>query len=73
MCRLALHTYRFIFDETIETKWLIKPLYQMVKRFMPDTFRCKRPVEAIISKTMKRYLDKLEIPLYYKNIVISQL
>jgi len=45
----------------------------MVKRFMPDTFRCKRPVEAIISKTMKRYLDKLEIPLYYNNIVISQL
>jgi hypothetical protein len=45
----------------------------MVKRFMPDTFRCKWPVEAIISKTMKRYLDKLEIPLYYKNIVISQL
>jgi hypothetical protein len=45
----------------------------MVKRFIPGTFRCKRPVEAIISKTMKRYLDKLEIPLYYKNIFISQL
>jgi len=45
----------------------------MVKRFIPGTFRCNRPVEAIISKTMKRYLDKLEIPLYYKNIFISQL
>ena len=45
----------------------------MVKRFMPGTSRCKRAVEAIISKTMKRYLDKLEIPLYYKDIFISQL
>jgi hypothetical protein len=34
----------------------------MVKRFMPGTFRCKRSVEAIISKTMKRYLGNLEIP-----------
>jgi hypothetical protein len=31
----------------------------MFKRFMPCSFRCKRPVAAIISKTMKRYLDKL--------------
>ena len=46
---------------------------QIIKRFIPGTFRCKRAVEVIISKTMKRYLDKLEIPLYYNNIVISQL
>ena len=45
----------------------------MVKHFTPGSFRFKRPVAEIISKTMKRYLDKLEIPLYYKNIFISQL
>ena len=45
----------------------------MVKRFIPGNFRCNRPVAGIISKTMKRYLDKLEIPLYYNDIFISQL
>ena len=34
----------------------------MVKRFILGSFRRKRPVAAIISKAMKRYLDKLEIP-----------
>ena len=43
-----LHTYRFIFGETIEAKWLIKTLYQMVKRFMPGSFRCNRPLAFII-------------------------
>ena len=45
----------------------------MFKRLMPGIFRCKRPVGVIISKTMKRYLDKLKIPIYYGKIVISQL
>jgi hypothetical protein len=45
----------------------------MVKRFMPCSFRFNRPAADIIPKTMKRYLDKLEIPLYYKYIFISQL
>jgi Fic family protein len=40
---------------------------------MPGNFRCNEPVAIIISKNMKRYLDKLEIPLYSKNIFISQL
>ena len=45
----------------------------MVKRFTLGSFRRERPVAAIISKTMKQYLDKLEIPLYYNDIFISQL
>jgi len=43
----------------------------MVKRFIPESFHCNRPVATIISKTMKRYLDKLKIPLYYNDIFIS--
>jgi hypothetical protein len=68
-----LHTFRFIIDETKGTKQLIKSSYQMLKRFMPNSSCCNWPVVAIISKTMKRYLDKLEISLYYNNIFISQL
>jgi hypothetical protein len=45
----------------------------MVKRFTPGNFRRKRSVAAIISKTMKRFLDKLKIPLYCNDIFISQL
>jgi hypothetical protein len=45
----------------------------MIKHFMLGGFRCKRLTEAIISKNVKRYLDKSEIPLYYKYIFISQL
>lgn len=45
----------------------------MLKRFMPGSFCCNWPVAVIISKTMKRYLDKQEIPLYYNDIFISQL
>ena len=45
----------------------------MVKRFKLGSFRFKRSVADIISKTMKRYLDKFEISLYYKDIIISQL
>ena len=59
----------FIFDETIGMKWLIKTLYQMVNRFIPKIFRCNRPLEIVISKRMKRYLDKTEIPFYYKDII----
>jgi hypothetical protein len=44
----------------------------MVKRFIPASFRCNRPVADIISKTMKRYFNKLEIPMYYMDIFISQ-
>ena len=45
----------------------------MVKRFIPGSFRWNPAGGTIISKTMKRYLDKLEIPLYYNHIFISQL
>jgi len=45
----------------------------MVKRFMLGSFRFKRSVANIISKTMKRYLDKLKMSLCYKDIIISQL
>jgi hypothetical protein len=45
----------------------------MVKCFMAVRLRCNQPVAPTISKTMKRYLDKLEIPLYYNDISISQL
>lgn len=45
----------------------------MVKRFMSGSFRFKRSVVNIISKYMKRYLDKFEMSLYYKGIIISQL
>jgi hypothetical protein len=45
----------------------------MVKRFIPGTFRCNPAYcGTIISKTVKRYLDKLEIPLYYNDIFISR-
>jgi hypothetical protein len=54
----------FIFDETIGMKQLIRKIYQMVKRFTPDDFRCNQPVAAIISKSMKRYLDKMEISCF---------
>ena len=30
---------RFTFDETIKTEWLIKELYQLVKRFIQGSFR----------------------------------
>jgi hypothetical protein len=45
----------------------------MVNYFMPGSFRFKRSFPDIISKNMKRYLDKAEMPLYYKDIFISQL
>ena len=45
----------------------------MVKHFMPGSFRFNQVVATIISKTMKRYLDELETPLYYRYIFISQL
>jgi len=45
----------------------------MVKRFMPGSFRFKRSEVTIISKTMKRYLDKLKMSIYYKDIIISQI
>jgi hypothetical protein len=63
-----LHTYHFISDETTGGKRLIKTLYQVVSRFMPASFRCNRPAAVIISKDMERYLDGLEIPLYYNDI-----
>ena len=69
----SIYAYHFIIDETIEAKRLINTLYQMVNRFMPGSFRCNQPMAIIISKSMKRYLDNLEIPLYYNDIFISQL
>jgi len=69
--RSRLHTYRFILDETIGAKQLIKTLYQLVKRFIQGSFRYNLSMAAIISKTMKRCLDKLEIPLYYNNIYVN--
>ena len=47
-------------DETMGTKRLIKTLFQMVKRFIPGSFRCNQPVVIIVSIIMKRYLDKKE-------------
>jgi hypothetical protein len=61
-----------IFDETLEAKRLIKTLYQVVNRFIARIFRCNRRTVAIISRSMKRYLDKMEIPFYYNDIIISQ-
>ena len=45
----------------------------MVKRFMPGSLRFKRSETIIISKNMKRYLDKLKMSIYYKDIIISQI
>ena len=46
----------------------------MVKRFIQGSFR-RNPAYCgtIISKTMKRYLDKVEKPIYYNQIIVSQL
>jgi len=45
----------------------------MVKRFMSGSFRFKRSEATIISRNMKRYLDKLKMSIYYKDIIISQI
>jgi hypothetical protein len=42
----------------------------MVNRFIPKIFRFNRPTAAIISKSMKRYLDKMELSFYYNDIII---
>ena len=44
----------------------------MVNRFIPKILRCNQTTAAIISKSMKRYLDKMELPFYYNDIIISQ-
>jgi len=44
----------------------------MVNLSTPDGFRCNRLRVVIISKRMKRYLDKMEIPFYYSDIIISK-
>ena len=40
---------------------------------MSGSFRFKRPEATIISRNMKRYLDKLKMSIYYKDIIISQI
>jgi len=45
----------------------------MVKCFTLSSFRFKRFDGTIISKTMKRYLDKFKISIYYRDIIISQI
>jgi hypothetical protein len=43
----------------------------MVNRFISMILRYNRPAVNIISKSMKRYLDKMELPFYYNDIIIS--
>jgi hypothetical protein len=51
-------TYHFILDETIESKRLITPLFQIVNRFTPCDFRFNQPMLIIVSIIMKRFVDK---------------
>jgi len=39
---------------------------------MPGSFCFKWSEATIISRNMKRYLDKLNMSIYYKNLIISQ-
>ena len=48
-----------------------KNVNEMVNRFILNIFHCSQPKAIIISKIMKRYLDKMETTFYYRDIIIS--